>query len=384
MPPTLYRVNSWNEWDPLLEVVVGIADNACFDSREPGCRPFLRGAHSGEDRFTGFPSGPKKSSTIENANHELQGLVQVLESNGIKVHRPEPMCFEKGISTPMFEVNHQYCATCPRDVMITIGNEIVEATMSRRSRYFESLAYRSLAQKLWEQDKRVTWTIAPKPSMSDEMYRSEFWELSLKQRHEQMHSFEFCVTQNEVVFDAADIVRFGEDLFVQESMTTNRLGIEWLRRHLEQKGFRVHAVHFPLDFFPSHIDCTFVPLRPGLVLTNPDRPIRKGEETIFKENGWELIDAPYPVCDNDEMPLHCQSSKWLSMNLLSLSQNVVICEASEKPLQDFLDNLGFEVIPVPFRNVYEFGGSFHCATWDICREGVRENYFPKLKTLSSS
>ncbi|WP_228387140.1 hypothetical protein [Streptomyces katsurahamanus] len=161
-------------------------------------------------------------------------------------------------------------------------------------------------------------------------YREGFWEWPLEKRHREMHASEFCVTQDEVVFDAADISRFGRDLLVQESMTTNRPGIRWLKRHLEPRGFRVHPVHFPLDFFPSHIGCTFVLLRPGLVLTNPDRPLRKGEE-------------------------------------------------AERPLQELLDRLGFEVLPLPFRDVFEYGGSLHCATWDVNREGAARDYFPRAE-----
>lgn len=55
----------------------------------------------------------------------------------------------------------------------------------------------------------MVWTIAPKPSMANDMYREEFWEWPLEMRHQKMHSSEFCVTQDEVVFDAADISRFG-------------------------------------------------------------------------------------------------------------------------------------------------------------------------------
>ena len=81
-------------------------------------------------------------------------------------------------------------------------------------------------------------------------------------------------------FDAADISRVGRDLFVQVSMTTNNAGIDWLRREFEPEGMRVNTVHFPYDLHPSHIDCTFVPLRPpnglfgtqGLAMYNPDRP----------------------------------------------------------------------------------------------------------------
>ncbi|EME96307.1 glycine amidinotransferase [Streptomyces mobaraensis NBRC 13819 = DSM 40847] len=366
-------VNSWNEWDPLREIIVGVADRACFEPAEPGYRPALR------DSDEPFPTGPKPAEMVDRANEQLDGLVRVLQGQGVTVRRPDALDLTRPLKTPTFEVANQYCVVCPRDVMITLGNEIVEATMSRRARYFEYQAYRKLVYSYWNADPRVAWTVAPKPSMADAMYREDFWEWPLEKRHAEMHNSEFCVTQDEVVFDAADMSRFGRDVLVQESMTTNRAGIHWLRRHLEPRGFRVHPVHFPLDFFPSHIDCTFVPLRPGLVLTNPERPLREGEERMFHDNGWELVEAPQPTSANDEMPRYCQSSKWLSMNVLSVSPSTVVCEEREKPLHDLLDKLGFEVLPVPFRDVFEYGGSLHCATWDVRREGTMEDYFPRLE-----
>lgn len=373
MPNDSVVVNSWNEWDPLEEMVVGSADNACFEPTEPGSRPAVRNAPG-----TPFPTGPKSKEAIDLANEELDGLVRLLTSQGVTVRRPSPHDFSRPLATPDFEVANQYCSVCPRDVMITLGNEIIEAPMSRRARYFEYQPYRELVYAYWNADPRVLWTTAPKPSMADGMYREDFWDWPLERRHERMHAFEFCVTQNEVVFDAADMSRLGRDILVQESMTTNRAGIRWLRQHLEPRGFRVHTVHFPLDFFPSHIDCTFVPLRPGLILTNPERPLREGEEKMFLANDWELVDAPQPVLTNDDMPQYCQSSKWLSMNVLSISPTKVVCEENEKPLQDLLAGLGFEVLTVPFRHVFEYGGSLHCATWDVRRTGTREDYFPRL------
>lgn len=366
-------VNSWNEWDPLREIVVGSADGACYEPTEPGCRPQVRGVAPGT---VPFPRGPKPPEVIEKANEELAGLVSLFESRGVVVRRPQPFDQSGPLLTPTFAVENQYCTVCPRDVMITIGNEVVEATMSRRARYFEFLAYRKLVYEYWAADPGMVWTVMPKPTMADSMYRPEFWDISLEERYRRMHSFEFCITQDEVLVDAADMSRFGRDIIIQESMTTNRRGIEWLRRHLEPRGLRVRPVHFPLDLFPSHIDCTFVPLRPGLILTNPDRPLRAGEERWFHENGWEFLPAPEPTSTNNQMPAHCQSSKWLSMNVLSLSPTEVICEEQEKPLQDLLDRCGFEVFTVPFRNVFEFGGSLHCATWDIRREGTCEDLFP--------
>ncbi len=372
---TMPVVNSWNEWDTLREVVVGSATGACFEPTEPGNRPQVRGPGD-----LPFPTGPKSDEAVHRANEQLEGLAAVLAGQGVTVRRPEPYDFSRSLRTPGFEVENQYCAVCPRDVMITLGNEILEATMSRRARYFEYEPYRKLVYGYWEADQRVGWTVAPKPTMADAMYRQDFWEWPLEERHARMHDSEFCVTQDEVIFDAADMSRFGRDVLVQESMTTNRAGIRWLERTLEPKGFRVHAVHFPLDYFPSHIDCTFVPLRPGLILTNPERPIRESERRMFTENDWKLVDAPQPVLTNDDMPPYCQSSKWLSMNVLSVSPDTVICEEQEKPLQDLMYSLGFEVLTVPFRDVFEYGGSLHCATWDIRRDGTREDYFPSLSS----
>ena len=42
----------------------------------------------------------------------------------------------------------------------------------------------------------------------------------------------------------------------------------------------------------------------------------------------------------------------------------------------YIDKLGFEVLPVPFRDAYAFGGGLHCATADVHREGSCEDYFP--------
>merc|ERR1719515_198463 len=110
-------------------------------------------------------------------------------------------------------------------------------------------------------------------------------------------------------------------------MTCNRSGIEWLRKELSPFGFRVHTVRFPYDLAPSHLDCTFVPLKPGLVLTNPERPIMEEDAEIFKRNGWRFLDAPLPC--NPERPWASQSSKWLSMNVLVIGPDAVVVEEEE-------------------------------------------------------
>ena len=63
------------------------------------------------------------------------------------------------------------------------------------------------------------------------------------------------------------------------------------------------------------------------------------------------------------------------MNCLVLDHKTVIVEASEVYQQEQMDKLGMNVIPVPFRDAYPFGGGLHCATGDVRREGSCEDYF---------
>lgn len=56
----------------------------------------------------------------------------------------------------------------PRDILLVVGNEIIEAPMAWRSRFFEYRAYRPLIKEYFR--KGAKWTTAPKPTMADELY----------------------------------------------------------------------------------------------------------------------------------------------------------------------------------------------------------------------
>lgn len=184
--------------------------------------------------------------------------------------------------------------------------------------------------------------------------------------------------EEEPAFDAADIMRVGIHLFFQKSLVSNKLGIEWVSREFPQ--FKVSICHFPWDHFPEHIDVTMVPLRPptsgsnGVVIINPARPPLKSESNIWYCNDWDFYVAPEPVIQDE--PLTFDGDKWISINTLSLSQNLVIIEENESSMKHLLNDLSIETIEIPFRNVNNFGGSFHCVSWDIRRDDEAKNYFP--------
>jgi glycine amidinotransferase len=379
------KVNAWTQWGKLKTVVVGRADFACFQPEEPGFRGRIN--NKVIEKELNWPVGRKKKSVIDKANSQLDNLASTLSNIGIKVLRPSPIDFNQEIKTPTWKVTHMFCCVCPRDVLITIGNFVIEASMSKRGRFFEYLSYKDIMYSLWDSDSSMKWKVAPKPTMNSDMYWEGYWtkfnDFDKKSKDEQdnlLYDYKYVLNEKEIAFDAADITRCGKDIFVQHSMTTNLRAIEWLRRELD--GYvRVHILNFPYDKEPSHIDCTIVPLRPprgkkeGILLTNPERPLLEKDKKFFTDNNWCLIDAPMPSQANYPMPSFCSSSKWLSMNLLSIDENTVVVEEGEKGLHDLLEAFNFKIIKVPYRDVFEFGGSIHCSTWDIEREDSSQDFF---------
>lgn len=361
--PSKVRVEVWNEWDPLRHVIVGRADGACIPPPEPA---FMARVPSDSDMRGRH--GPRTQEAIDRANEELDGFARVLERRGIRVDRPTPIPSEQqAVRTPDFELGPRTMWGCmaPRDCIIVIGRELLEAPMSWRSRHFECLCYRPLIDRYMGEDSGMRHEAAPQPRLTDRSFRPGYLndDISREERTEWVHRREFVTTEAEALFDAADIVRLGKDLVVQHGFTTNLKGIDWLRRHFPD--YRIHALNFPGDPFPAHIDCTFLPLRPGLILSNPMRsPIQEQIAPLLKD-GWTIVPAAKPA--HFTSPPLCYSSVWLSMNVLVVNPKTVCVEASEVYQADQLSRLGFEVILVPLREVYPFGGGLHCATADVLR-----------------
>jgi glycine amidinotransferase len=266
----------------------------------------------------------------------------------------------------------------PRDVLLTVGTEVLEATMSLRSRHYEYLCYRPLLERYYHADPGMHIETAVRPRLTDASYHKNFWdeyaELEDAAKLQRVNDNDLVLTQREPLFDAADICRCGKDMFVQLSLVTNQPAVRWLRRHFPEH--RVHAVTFD-NPYPQHIDTTWVPLRPGLMLHCGERAASEELLAFMKVNDWEVVSAAPPARGWNERPRMCLSSPWLSMNVLVLDPGTVCVEASESAQAEQLDSLGFEVIPVPFWDVAPFGGGLHCATADVYREGVLEDLFPR-------
>eukprot|EP00656_Telonema_subtile_P053635 TRINITY_DN781_c0_g1_i12.p1 TRINITY_DN781_c0_g1~~TRINITY_DN781_c0_g1_i12.p1 ORF type:complete len:335 (-),score=87.59 TRINITY_DN781_c0_g1_i12:221-1225(-) len=325
--------------------------------------------------------GLRDPAVIEAAAAELLGFQKILESHGVTVRRPrrDP---NMGFRTPWFESQTSNGASCPRDVITVVGNELIEAATPWRSRNFEIFQYRELLMEYYRRDPEMIWSAVPFPSLRDATFR-EGYEHTAGQRAEQMQKKEF-VTHDwvEPTFDAADIIRCGKDVFVLHGHTCNLAGFEWIKRQLGRRGLRAHLLHMPNVLNPSHIDASVMPLRPGLLLAAP--PVIE-DLGVFKENGWEVVPCVEPEDWMSADPNYKgKSGRWIAMNVLSLSPDKVCVMQHDEPMRRQLEGLGLTVVPVPFKSVVEFGGALHCATMDIRREGGCESYFPKIDEDESS
>lgn len=355
-------VNSHNEWDPLEEVILGVVDGAMFPAWNlinqhtvpPGEWPAV-------ERAVGTFGRPYPPELVQAAARDLAGFMHILEAEGVAIRRPDPVDHAAAFRTPAWGVDCGFCAANPRDPFLIVGNEILETPMADRGRHFEAWAYRKLFKEYFRAGAR--WTAAPRPQLLDDLYVHD---------HRPPRPGEpprFVLTEFEPVFDAADVARCGRDLFVQISHVTNRMGIEWLARHLGD-GYRIHTLQ---NRAPDaiHIDTTFVPLAPGKVLVNPEYLDPAQLPRILRT--WDRLIPPPPVpILNDPFGL---MSKWAGLNVLMLDERRVIVERRQEPLIAALRGWGFEPIPCAFEAYYPFLGSFHCATLDIRRRGTLRSYF---------
>jgi glycine amidinotransferase len=354
-------VNSFNEWDPLEEVIVGRLEGAVLPGYEPSVTASMP---SGITRTLRWIAGWKYPRfVVETAQRQLDNFIHILEAEGVRVRRPDVVPFSRRFKSPFWS-SRGYNVANPRDGLLLLGDEILETPMAWRCRYFEMAAYRSLLKEYFAAGAR--WTAAPRPMLRDELYDRSF------RIPEEGEPIRYAINEFEPVFDAADFIRCGRDIFMTRSNVTNALGLEWLRRHVGDR-YRIHQLESRCRQ-PMHIDSSFMPMAPGKVLVNPEYIDVERLPAMF--TSWDVLVAPRPnKLDNFWYKLFGMTSKWIGMNILMLDEKRVIVEESQKDMIKAFEGWGFEPIPCSFVHYAFFGGSFHCSTLDVRRRGTLQSYF---------
>ena len=162
-------VGSHNEWDPLEEVIVGRLEGATIPRWHVGLKGCVPAATW--PLIQQYGGNPFPPSEVEPAKTNLEEFISLLHSEGVTVRRPEIMDFRKKFSTPDWSATG-FCTASPRDILLVIGSEIIEANMTWRSRYFEVYAYRKLLKEYFENGAK--WTAIPKARLRDDLFDAAY------------------------------------------------------------------------------------------------------------------------------------------------------------------------------------------------------------------
>jgi N-dimethylarginine dimethylaminohydrolase len=349
-------VSSHNDWDPLEECFVGVADNARIPTVDKSTHSFLFTT----EKYQTIKDieGPIDQKIINEANDDLDRFAGTLRQLGVKVRRPSVLDHSKTFRTTQWQSSGFQTYSC-RDLLLPLDNVIIDCPSPMRSRYFETEAYRDFLYEVMANG--TEWISAPKPKLLDESFQIE--DLS-----------EPSTRNLEIVFDAPNIVRLGNDLLYQVSNSGNTFGAKWLETILKPRGYRIHVAEKFYSF--AHFDSTVIPLRPGLVLFNGARLNENWYPPIFKN--WDKIFFPkeHIVDIGCELPNNITAtSPYIGLNLLSVNEKLVICDINQHHLRKELDRWGIESIGLPMRHAKALAGGFHCVSLDFKRKGNRENYF---------
>jgi N-dimethylarginine dimethylaminohydrolase len=349
------RAHSHDEFSQLREVVVGTATGARLPNLDDRSAWLNLYPDLTYDQLADVATGGFAQQVVDETNEDLEALVALFESLGIRVHRPVPMDHSSVFSTPLWQSGGFY-NYCPRDLALIVGTTIIETPSPMRARYHELDALRWLFQLCL--DGGSAWISAPKPRLADDLFHLDL----------DGHP---VLGETEPAFEAANVLRCGTDLFYLVSGSGNEAGLHWLRSVLELAGgYRVHAVR---DVYTgTHIDTTICLLRPGLVLLNPEHVT---EATIPDPlRAWDRIWCP-PMRSRALPSRYPLVSKWIGMNFLMIAPDLAVVDPLQTDLIAALEQHGIQVMPHSLRHTRVLGGGHHCVTLDTVRDAPLTNYF---------
>jgi glycine amidinotransferase len=382
------QLNTYDEWSPLREIILGSAVNYTAHERDMSFDMFfydqladqksfydrmyyprMPPPRAGQSASAGATTrSPIKQRYVEELNEDVEGMAELFGSLGITVHRPLTLTQELDVTTPAWPA-----AVVPplniRDNTLIVGDEIIETPPQLRSRYFETQFLTQVFNEYFKQGAQ--WTVMPRPLMTDASFDPSYVNGGPVEliREPQRSPFDVGF---EMMFDGAQCVRLGNHILVNAATENHRMALTWLERHLAGR-FTIMPVDALAD---GHIDSMVLALRPGLLLL---RTPAVYDALPTKLQKWDVIYAPepdennYPEYDNDDLVL---TSKYIDLNVLSIAPDAVMVNEANPELVRTLEHHGLSVVTFRHRHRRIFGGGLHCFTLDTVREGsAPEDYF---------
>ena len=323
----------------------------------------LVGKNFSSDFFKKLSLDPKVISPLQRiadeTEEDYQKLIDILHSHGVTTYRPE---FDENEYDTK---KHFRPPTCPRDHFAVVG-ETFYATHP--------------VQFYGEMLKNIS---------RDNVYLNG-WD------------YKQCLTST------ANIVRCGKDLYWDIVPQNTRYGdnekdqcqsrIDFLYDKWTKEGFRVHKSNRGY-----HNDGAFCLVKPGCIVSLYD--VQKYEELFpgwdvlfLPEQSWSAVSPFLKIKekvsgkwwvpgeeDNDNLIQFVNTwlNDWVGyveetvfdVNMLSINENVVICNNENKEVFDYFKKHKVEPVVFNFRHRYFWDGGVHCVTQDFYREGKMEDYF---------
>ena len=336
----------YTEWDKLTEMIVGqVYDPNTFHKASDNIE-WMRDSEFRDGMF----------QVLEETNSDLNKLQKLLESFGVKVHRPKnlPLKYE---STRMWETIIPYPGICPRDMHVVYDDKIISTIGGDPNRYTESNFFSQIMLSHTERN----YISMPQPLL-DSQYKP-YKEL-----------------EGQILYHAANILKCGELLVHTKPYAPGvhgrgtYAGLQWLKNQIPD----VDWAEIPAC---GHADGKMALITPGLLL------VKQLELIPEQLKDWDCIKmSPKPLPDwfnkvMDQKYYKERVTEWLGhwighveetpfdINIISVDEKTVICNGYDKEVEDHMKKHGVEMIPFHFKHKHFWDSGLHCVTLDITREG---------------
>lgn len=348
----------YTEYDPLESVIVG-------DTYAPG----------DVDHLLTAGNTAQFNRILEETKQDLDQLADFLKKGNIEVHRPHVHNYSS-VQMPAFDIKLPIAPVVPRDALMVMGNTIIQTYTSYTDRYFDSISYYPIFEKMFREGYR--WVSQPLPMLqnlnteddwfvSDRTYKDKLWD--------------------RVLWHTATMLKAGDAFIVNPEGPGSVTGLEWCRRELPEYRF-INNTGTRVNGF-GHIDH-------GFIMTDDDTVIHAGmdwvPECLRNKNLIDVSDC-LPQLNLDRYVQDYAQAKskidvqWLDkylenwrgysqqvcfdLNVLIIDRHNIVFARHIPKLFQKLKALHIDCHVIPQRHYLYWEGGIHCSTLDVKRRGVK-------------
>ena len=302
---------------------------------------------------------------LEETHEDLENMKAILKKHGVEVVQPAPIKSDAEKQFANGEAFH-FPPLQPRDVFLTLGNKLYSNTTQNFYDYIfdyiDKKDYVNLFKETYKDGKTFV------PAQYNSMAKG-------------LISGAFCY-------------KIGKRIVIPKL-------VDGLMRDLVRKLWTSQGYEVVETEEVGHTDGVLSVIKPGAMIslhgiqnykkTFPGWDVLYLDDIPLDPPGWDKLKYKpsrwwIPGEESNEQ-LHEYVDTWFTkwtgnisetlfdLNMLSLSEEAIMCTHESKRVFDFLKKHKVEPIITPLRHRYFWDGGLHCITLDLVRDGNREDYF---------